>query len=278
MGLTFSSTNEVIEFNVVCGIMIGLQVMLDTYAGPSAQMIEQCIVTLLMGYHMKLSIILKRILFSISLLLGVAILASCGGPKEDPAIEAAKEFIAKQQVDKSYVSWKFNLPMPPKLRFSQDKDYFWILRTSQGNMRIRFMPEVAPMHVSSTIYLSMLGFYDDLRFHRVISGFMAQGGDPNGDGTGGPGYKYNGEFHVDAKHDKAGILSMANAGPGTDGSQFFITFKPTPHLNGRHTVFGELVEGKDTLQKIEQLGSPMGRTKAPVKIISAIIQVEDKKS
>jgi len=211
-------------------------------------------------------------------MLGVLILASCSGDKnEDPAIEQIKAFINKQVIDKNSVGWKGLLTMPPKLTFSEDKDYFWLLRTSHGNMKIKFIPEVAPMHVSSTIYLTELGFYDELMFHRVINNFMAQGGDPLGNGRGGPGYKYAGEISVDAKHDSAGTLSMANAGPGTDGSQFFITFKPTPHLDGRHTVFGKLVEGEDTLKKIEKDGSPSGRTKAPVKLIKALIVVEDAK-
>ena len=131
------------------------------------------------------------------------------------------------------------------------------------------------MHVSSTIYLTRLGFYDNLKFHRVINGFMAQGGDPMGNGMGGPGYKYSGEFHDSAKHDKAGILSMANAGPDTDGSQFFLTFKATPHLNGRHTVFGEVVDGLDVLKAIEAAGTYSGQPKEDLRILSATIVVKD---
>jgi cyclophilin family peptidyl-prolyl cis-trans isomerase len=136
------------------------------------------------------------------------------------------------------------------------------------------MPEVAPMHVSSTIYLTRLGFYDGTPFHRVISDFMAQGGDPLGTGRGGPGYQYGGEFDPKVKHDKPGLLSMANAGPGTDGSQFFLTFVPTPWLDGKHTIFGEVVAGKDTLHKLEELGSRSGRPKEPLEITKATISVE----
>lgn len=132
------------------------------------------------------------------------------------------------------------------------------------------------MHATSTIYLTRLGFYNDLTFHRVIPGFMAQGGDPLGNGRGNPGYKYQGEFDDTAVHDKAGILSMANSGPGTDGSQFFITFTATPFLNNRHTVFGQVVKGlEDTLPAIEKLGQRSGKTSTEVKIITATIRVED---
>jgi cyclophilin family peptidyl-prolyl cis-trans isomerase len=130
------------------------------------------------------------------------------------------------------------------------------------------------MHASSTIYLSRLGFYDGLKFHRVINGFMAQGGCPLGTGTGGPAYKYDGEFDRNTRHDRPGLLSMANAGPGTDGSQFFLTFVPTPHLDGKHTIFGEVVEGADTLKALEKRGSRSGATTEPLVMNKTTIEVE----
>jgi cyclophilin family peptidyl-prolyl cis-trans isomerase len=193
---------------------------------------------------------------------------------DDVAIAAIEEFIASEDIDKSSSGWKTSLPKPPQVEFSKDKTYTWNLKTNVGDIHIRLMPEVAPMHVSSTIYLTELGFYDGVPFHRVINGFMAQGGDPLGRGTGGPGYQYDGEFSPTARHDKPGILSMANAGPGTDGSQFFITFVATPHLDGKHTVFGEVVDGMDTVQALEARGSRSGRTTEPLRIESATITVE----
>jgi cyclophilin family peptidyl-prolyl cis-trans isomerase len=130
------------------------------------------------------------------------------------------------------------------------------------------------MHVSSTIYLTRLGFYDGSSFHRVITGFMAQGGDPLGNGTGGPGYQYGGEFSPSVKHDKGGLLSMANAGPGTDGSQFFLTFVPTPWLDGRHTIFGEVVSGQETLKALEKGGTQQGRPTESLQLTKATIVVK----
>ena len=192
----------------------------------------------------------------------------------DPAIAEIDKFIADQKIDKSKPKWKESLPKPPKVTFPKDKTYTWVLETNKGTIKIKLKPDVAPMHVASTIYLTRLGFYDGIIFHRVIPGFMAQGGDPMGVGMGGPGYKYDGEFAESAKHDKPGILSMANAGPGTDGSQFFITFGPTPHLNGRHTVFGEVTEGADVLKKLEAAGSPSGKTSEKLEIVKATIEVK----
>lgn len=189
------------------------------------------------------------------------------------AIAEIDAFIASENVDKSNPSWKTKLKKPPKADFDPSKSYFWLLETNQGDVKVKLFPEVAPMHVTSTIYLTRLGFYDGLIFHRVISGFMAQGGCPLGRGNGGPGYKYAGEFDPSVKHDAPGKLSMANAGPGTDGSQFFLTFVPTPHLDGKHTIFGEVVEGMDTVQKMESLGSRSGRPQEEIKIIHATVQV-----
>jgi len=207
------------------------------------------------------------------LFLIIALAACCG---IDPALNTVNKFITKQAVDKTNPAWKTELSKPPLLTFTPGKDYFWELETNQGHLTIKLLTDSAPMHVSSTIYLTKLGFYDDLTFHRVIPGFMAQGGDPIGNGTGNPGYKYDGEFDGDIGHNEPGMLSMANSGPGTDGSQFFITFLPTPFLDGKHTVFGQVViDLENSLAKIEALGSRRGKTSETVKIIKASIRIAD---
>jgi cyclophilin family peptidyl-prolyl cis-trans isomerase len=181
--------------------------------------------------------------------------------------------IARAGVNKDDRAWRTRLPKPEPADFEPGRDYHATMATSKGDVRIKFMPDVAPMHVTSFIYLSRLGFYDGLAFHRVIPGFMAQGGCPLGTGTGGPGYEYDGEFRDDVKHDRGGLLSMANAGPGTDGSQFFLTFAATPWLDGKHTIFGEIVGGEATLKAIEPLGSDQGRTREPIHIEKVTVEV-----
>lgn len=194
-------------------------------------------------------------------------------------IATIESFIAQQKIDKTQQDWKLHLKRPPLLRFNSNENYDWLMHTNKGDMTLRFYPEVAPMHVSNAIYLSKTGFYDHLTFHRVIPGFMAQGGDPLGNGEGGPGYMMDGEFSSEASHSKAGILSTANAGPGTDGSQFFITFTAVTRLDGGYTVFGELIDGMDTLKKLEQSGSrPLGVTSEKLEILSTEIKVSEKTS
>jgi len=119
------------------------------------------------------------------------------------------------------------------------------INTNKGTIKLNLFYNEAPITVANFINLSKRGFYNNLSFHRVIDDFMIQGGCPSGTGTGGPGYQFNDEFHPDKKHDKPGILSMANAGPGTNGSQFFITHIATPWLDNNHTVFGEISDSND---------------------------------
>ena len=162
------------------------------------------------------------------------------------------------------------------MTFDKGKDYYWNLMTNKGLIKIKLMPNVAPMHVTSTIFLTKKGFYDNITFHRVIAGFMAQGGCPLGTGTGSPGYKYDGEFDPKVKHDRPYLLSMANAGAGTDGSQFFITFRPTPHLDGKHTIFGEVSEGQDVVRMLEKFAGPSPSNKPTEKLFIVKATIEEK--
>lgn len=195
-------------------------------------------------------------------------------PVSESVAAIPSEESVKNMVDKTDPNWKSNVPQPEMTAFEPDKTYVWQLQTNQGTMTFRLLHEQSPEHVNSTIYLTKLGFYDDIIFHRVIPGFMAQGGDPTGTGRGGPAYKYDGEFAPGLSHTTPGLLSMANAGPGTDGSQFFITFAPTPFLDGKHTIFGEITSGEEVLAALEARGSRSGKTTEMLRIVEAKILVQ----
>jgi peptidyl-prolyl cis-trans isomerase B (cyclophilin B) len=229
---------------------------------------------------------MKRLLLSVTALAmcaSLAIAADAAKPTakpaapaqvKDSAIQQIDQFIAGAKIDKKNPAWKTALPKPPQATFDKTHKYFARMVTTEGPILIEFLPRVAPMHVSNFIYLAQLGFYDGVPFHRVITGFMAQGGCPLGTGTGNPGYGFNGEFSETVKHDTPGLLSMANAGPGTDGSQFFLTFVPTPWLDGKHTIFGRVVEGMDVVKKLEAAGSQSGRPTRPLKMTKVTIEVK----
>ena len=140
----------------------------------------------------------------------------------------------------------------PEMALDPTKEYYAIFHTAHGPIKARLYAEEAPITVNNFVFLARQGYYDGTTFHRVIKNFMVQGGDPTATGTGGPGYRIKDEFHPKRRHDRPGILSMANAGPNTGGSQFFITHTATPHLDNRHAVFGEVVEGLDNLMKIRE--------------------------
>ncbi len=192
----------------------------------------------------------------------------------DQALAEIDRYIAEQKADRSKPGWKLAVPEPPQVSFDGKRRYLWELDINVGPVSVRLFPDVAPKHVASTLYLTRLGFYDGTGFHRVITQFMAQGGCPRGTGTGGPGYEYEGEFDKKVKHDKPGLLSMANAGPGTDGSQFFLTFVATPWLDGKHTIFGDVVGGVETLGELERRGSKSGTTSEKLELRKATIRVE----
>ncbi len=141
---------------------------------------------------------------------------------------------------------------PPPMVVDPKKKYTATIVTPVGVVVVELFADRAPKTVNNFVFLAREGFYDGVTFHRVIKGFMAQGGDPTGTGRGGPGYVFADEFHPQLRHDGPGILSMANAGPGTNGSQFFITHAATPHLDNRHTVFGKVIKGMEVVLKIPE--------------------------
>lgn len=159
---------------------------------------------------------------------------------------------------------------------NQESGQIVVLETNQGTIKIKLYPSIAPKTCENFVGLIKKGYYDGLIFHRVIPNFMIQGGDPTGTGMGGEslwGGKFEDEFSPDVKFTKPGLLAMANAGPATNGSQFFITAVPTPHLNNRHTIFGEVIEGMDVVEKI--INTPRDRGDRPVEeqsIIKASLQ------
>jgi cyclophilin family peptidyl-prolyl cis-trans isomerase len=143
-------------------------------------------------------------------------------------------------------------PTPPSGALDTTKSYTARFKTQRGEIVVELYADRTPLAVENFVNLARAGFYDGTTFHRVIPGFMAQGGDPTGTGTGGPGYQFGDEFHPSLRHDGPGMLSMANAGPGTNGSQFFITHAATPHLDDKHTVFGRVTAGMDVLRAIRE--------------------------
>ena len=140
----------------------------------------------------------------------------------------------------------------PEMVIDSKKSYKAIFKLEIGEFTVDLFADKVPVTVNNFVFLAKDGFYDDVTFHRVIKGFMAQGGDPTGSGMGGPGYKFKDEFHPSLAHDGEGILSMANSGPNTNGSQFFITYGSQPHLDFKHTVFGKVSKGMDVVKSIPE--------------------------
>jgi peptidyl-prolyl cis-trans isomerase B (cyclophilin B) len=141
---------------------------------------------------------------------------------------------------------------PPEMEIDPQKEYRVEIDTEKGPIKLELYPGHAPKTVNNFVFLARQGFYDEVTFHRVIDDFVIQGGDPTGTGRGGPGYQFEDETAGNPLKHETGVISMANAGPNTNGSQFFITLSPQPHLNGRHTVFGKVVQGQDVVESIQQ--------------------------
>ena len=149
---------------------------------------------------------------------------------------------------------------PPAMTIDPTKFYIATLKTAKGDIVVELLADKAPLTVNSFVFLAREGYYDGTTFHRVLDNFMAQGGDPTGTGSGGPGYQFADEISPDLTFDQPGLLAMANSGPGTNGSQFFITFVPTPHLNGKHTIFGRVLSGMEVAQSLTRRDPNTGPT------------------
>jgi len=156
---------------------------------------------------------------------------------------------------------------PPPMVVDPKKKYTATFKTEKGDFVVELFADNVPKTVNNFVYLARDKFYDGVTFHRVIHDFMAQGGDPTGTGTGGPGYKFADEFHPALRHDGPGILSMANAGANTNGSQFFITHRATPHLDNRHSVFGRVIQGMDVVLALDER-DPMRAARPGTKIVT----------
>ena len=160
------------------------------------------------------------------------------------------------------------MAIDPQAKYTAD------IHTNHGSITVDLFASEAPVTVNSFVFLARQGFYDGVIFHRVIPNFMIQGGDPTGTGTGGPGYTFEDEFVPSLSFDGAGLLAMANAGPGTNGSQFFITVAPTPHLTGYHTIFGKVTLGQEVVETISEAGTD--RTDRPLEdVVIRTIEIRE---
>jgi cyclophilin family peptidyl-prolyl cis-trans isomerase len=164
---------------------------------------------------------------------------------------------------------------PPPMLIDRSKTYIATIKTAKGDIVIELYADKAPITVNNFVFLAREGFYDNMTFHRVIPGFMAQTGDPSGTGAGGPGYQFDDEFSPDLKHDKPGVVSMANSGENTNGSQFFITYEAAPDLDGKHAIFGQVIEGMDVLNKLTPR-DPQENPEAPEGDRVETITIEEK--
>lgn len=208
----------------------------------------------------------KLLALVIVIMLGLLGVTACGGSDPTPTRLPTATWASAPIPDAEVTSRSVSPPTPgrqvysepPAMTLDRSKDYFATFVMERGEFRLRLFDDRAPLTVNNFVFLARDGFYNGVMFHRVIENFMAQGGDPTGTGTGGPGYQFEDEFHPELTHEP-GVISMANSGPNTNGSQFFITFGPTPHLDGRHTVFGKVVDGVEVVNNItlRQPGSPV---------------------
>ena len=210
---------------------------------------------------------IPKLLLTALAILGMVALACSSDEEPEPAPQSSQTTQASSESKPN--QWS----SPPAMMIDQGKKYTAVFELAKGaEFEIELFADKAPKTVNNFVFLAREGYYDGVTFHRVLEGFMAQAGDPTGTGTGGPGYKFGDEFHPSLRHDEAGILSMANAGPNTNGSQFFITFVPTPNLNDKHSVFGKVSKGMDVVNNLT-LRRPSEAT-SPGDVIDTIRIVE----
>jgi cyclophilin family peptidyl-prolyl cis-trans isomerase len=185
-------------------------------------------------------------------------------PPDDVSAGAASELAPEARADM--------YDEAPTMQIDPAKYYYATFKTQRGDIRVQLFADRAPNTVNNFVFLAREGFYNDTQFHRVLDGFMAQGGDPTGTGAGGPGYRFADEFDPSLGFDRPGLLAMANSGPATNGSQFFITFAPTEWLNQRHTIFGEVISGQDVLDKLTRRDPNTGPTYEGDKLYTVLIE------
>ena len=204
-----------------------------------------------------------KALILVALALTAFVLAACSG-SEPPTPTAS---VPNTQTVGEVAITQYS--SPPAMSIDAAKSYTATLKTNHGEITIELFAFDAPVTVNSFVFLAREKFYDGVIFHRVIDGFMIQGGDPTGTGTGGPGYRFQDEIVPSITFAEPGLLAMANSGPGTNGSQFFITVTPTPHLNGNHTIFGKVTDGYDVVETISKVNTgPRDKPADPVVIES----------
>ncbi|HEV3475684.1 MAG TPA: peptidylprolyl isomerase [Actinomycetota bacterium] len=193
-------------------------------------------------------------------------------PQPGPTATSAGDVACGGKVPKAEGEEKPTFQKPPEMQIDPKKNYRATMQTSCGTIELELFADQTPITVNNFVFLAREGFFDGLTFHRVIPGFVLQGGDPEGTGAGGPGYQFEDEIVKELTFDEPGLLAMANSGPGTNGSQFFITTGPAEHLDGLHTIFGRVTDGMDAVEKIDALGTQSGTPSQTIYIEKVTIE------
>ncbi len=220
---------------------------------------------------------MKVLFVTLAAVISAVSVVACGSDTPSTATSAPAAVRTSTSVPKATTSVVRRMlqagdkPAAPSGALDTSKSYTATFKTEKGDFKVELFDDQAPLTVENFVNLARIGYYDNTTFHRVLSEFMAQGGDPTATGSGGPGYRFKDEFAESLTFDAAGILAMANSGPATNGSQFFITFAPTPWLNNAHTIFGKVTEGTEVAMAIE-LRDPGTATKPGQKLLTVLIE------